>query len=77
MNSFLLFLHESYSSVQYLLKCSVFGSVPIEVASMGFLVYLLKRNRGIRLGCMINKSFCGVSFLAKKDDLKNGVVEIW
>ena len=50
------------------LKCSAFGSMPNGVASTGFLVSLLKRNWGIRLGCMINKSFCGVPFLAKKDD---------
>ena len=28
------FLHESYSNVQYLLKCSAFDSMPIEVASI-------------------------------------------
>ena len=52
MNSFLLFLHESYSSTQYffLVKVFRFGSMPNGVASMGFLVSLLKRNWGIRLG---------------------------
>ena len=64
---FSAFLHESYSSVQYLLKCSTFGSVLNRVASMGFLVSLLKRNWRLDWGCIIGEFFCGVLFLAKKD----------
>ena len=50
--------------------CSAFGSVLNKVASMGFLVPLLKRIWGLDWGCKIGKSFCGVLFLAKKDDQK-------
>ena len=52
----------------FLVKCSAFGSVPNEVASMGFLVSFLKRNWRLDWRCIIGKSFCRVSFSDKKDD---------
>ena len=46
-----------------MLECFAFGSVPNEVACMGF--WCLYENV---LGCMINKSFCRGAILDKKDD---------
>ena len=56
-------MHKSNNSVQYLLKCSTFGSVPNRVVSMGFF------GAFIRLGDVksVNPSV-GCHFLDKKDD---------
>ena len=76
------FLHESYNNVQYLLKCSAFGSVLNKVANwcltdllIGIFVVFFK-TRGLDWGYIISKSFCvGVIFYLRKI-IKNCVIEV-